>query len=160
GNASPVGPNRLTVNGSARSNRLIASVSGNWTPRDHAGRELGELGMFAGLRQNFDRFEDFDLADTTLLAGINGRVGIGDRIEIGARATVRAGLDYGTTSFAIGPEVGFFPAKNMLLTVGYNLTGFRDPDFADARSTKRGLFAAIRVKFDEKSFDFLGLGAR
>ena len=72
----------------------------------------------------------------------------------------KGSLEDGATSFAFGPEIGFVPADNMLLTIGYNVTGFRDPDFASARSTERGLFAAIRVKFDEKSLDFLGLGAR
>ena len=88
------------------------------------------------------------------------RVAVGERIEIGGRATVRASLENGTTSFSIGPEIGFVPADNMLLTFGYNVTGFRDPDFAAARSTERGFFAAIKVKFDERSFEFLGLGQR
>ena len=156
----PIGPGRLTIDGDARSVRLIGSVAGTWTPRDGSGRERGELGLFLGLRHNLDRFEDFDLADTTLLVGANGRIAIGDRMEIGGRAAVRASLEDGATSFAFGPEIGFVPADNMLLTIGYNVTGFRDPDFASARSTERGLFAAIRVKFDEKSLDFLGLGAR
>ena len=73
---------------------------------------------------------------------------------------MRASLDNGATSFAVGPEVGFVPADNMLLTVGYNIAGFRDPDFAGARSTERGLYAAVKLKFDENSFDFLGLGGR
>src|SRR5690606_4019232 len=111
-------------------------------------------------RRNLDRVGDFDLADTTALAGANVRVAISERIEIGGRATVRASLDDGSTSFSVGPEVGFVPADNMLLSVGYNVVGFRDPDFAGARSTQRGLYAAVKVKFDENSFDFLGLGGR
>ena len=160
GAAAPVGPNRLTVDGDARSSRLIGSVSANWTPRDDSGRERGELGVFVGMRHNFDRFGDLDLADTTLLGGADVRVAIGERIEIGGRATVRTSLDEGATSFALGPQIGFVPADDMLLTVGYNLVGFRDPDFSAARSTDRGLFAAFKVKFDEQSFAFLGLGER
>lgn len=160
GAPAPVGPNRLIVDGDARSNRLIGSFSGNWTPRDGTGRERGEFGLFVALRHNLDRFGDYDLADTTALGGANIRLALGERIEIGGRATVRASLDDGTTSFAIGPEIGFVPAENMLLSVGYNLVGFRDPDFAAARSTERGMFAAVKLKFDETSFDFLGLGGR
>jgi hypothetical protein len=48
----------------------------------------------------------------------------------------------------------------MVLTVGYNLTGFHDRDFSDAQSTDKGVFASLKVKFDAGSFDFLGLGAR
>ena len=102
GSAAPAGPSRLTIDGDARSSRLIGSVSGNWTPRDRAGRERGELGLFVGLRHNFDRFEGFDLADTTLLGGANLRVAVGEHVEIGGRATVRASLEDGATRFAIG----------------------------------------------------------
>ena len=160
GAPAPVGPTRLTVNGDARSSRLVGSFSGNWTPRTAAGRELGELGLFLGLRHNLDRFGDIDLTDTTALAGGDLRLAIGDRLEIGGRATVRASLEGGPTSFAIGPEIGFVPADNTLVSVGYNIVGFRDPDFAAARSTERGLFASIKLKFDEGSFGLLGLGAR
>lgn len=160
GAPGPVGSTALTVDGDARSRRMIGSVSANWAPRAADGSERGEVGLFFGLRHNLDRFEGFELADTTLLAGADVRLAIGDRIEIGGRTSVRTSLGGGATSFAIGPEIGFVPADNMLLSVGYNLIGFRDPDFAAARSTERGLFAAIKMKFDERSFDFLGLGRR
>jgi hypothetical protein len=73
---------------------------------------------------------------------------------------VRANLDEGTTSFSVGPEIGFTPADNMLVSVGYNIEGFRDRDFSAARSTDKGMFAAIKLKFDEGTFDFLGLNGR
>ena len=160
GAPTPVGPSRLTVDGDARSSRVIGSVSGNWTPRAPDGRERGEVGVFIGLRQNLDRFGNFVLADTTLLGGAHFRLAVTERIELGARATVRTSLGERGTSFSIGPEFGFVPGDDMLLTVGYNVTGFRDPDFSAARHTERGLFAAAKFKFDERSFGFLGLGAR
>jgi uncharacterized repeat protein (TIGR01451 family) len=160
GAPGPVGSTALTVDGDARSRRMVGSVSANWAPRTNDGRERGELGLFVGLRHNLDRFEGLELADTTLLTGADVRLALGDRIEIGGRASVRTSLGGGATSFAIGPEIGFVPAENMLLSVGYNLVGFRDPDFGAARSTERGLFAAVKMKFDEGSFDFLGLGRR
>jgi len=45
----------------------------------------------------------------------------------------------------------------MLLTVGYNVSGFRDDDFSAARNTDKGVFAALKVKFDGDAFGFLGL---
>ncbi len=158
GAQTPVGPSRLTVSGDARSARVIGSVSANWTPTGADGHELGEAELFVGMRHNLDRFGDFDLADTTALAGAQARVAVSERIEIGARASVRASLDDGTTSFAVGPEIGFVPADNVLLSVGYNVVGFRDPDFGAARSTDKGFYAAVKLKLDENSFSFLGLG--
>ncbi|HEX7930407.1 MAG TPA: hypothetical protein VF470_05830, partial [Sphingomicrobium sp.] len=64
----------------------------------------------------------------------------------------------GATSFSFGPQIGVSPAKDVLLVIGYNLTGYRDRDFSAARNTDKGFFATVRMKFDTDSFDFLGLG--
>ena len=86
------------------------------------------------------------------------RIGLGERFEIGGSATIRANLADHTTSFAFGPQIGFVPTKDMLLTLGYNFKGFRDRDFSAARSTDEGVFAAMKIKFDTDSLEFLGLG--
>lgn len=163
GEAGPAGRTALTVDGDAKAQRLVASLSTNWSPRGKDDGEMvrrTEIGLFLGARYNFDKFEGFDLGSTTVLGGVDARIGVGERFEIGGTATVRANLDEGTTSFAVGPQVGFSPAKDTLITIGYNVTGFRDPDFSAARHTEKGLFAAIRLKFDADSFSFLGLGSR
>ncbi|MEX0343017.1 MAG: hypothetical protein AB3N06_10545 [Erythrobacter sp.] len=162
GETGAAGRTALQVDGDATSRRVIASLSSNWSPRgqDANGRmtRRHELGLFLGARHNFDRFEGLDYAGTTLLAGVDAKFGIGERFEIGARGTVRTGLDDGITAFSIGPQVGFSPAKDALITVGYNIAGFRDEDFSAARETEKGFFASIRIKFDADSFGFLGLG--
>ncbi|MCT2558625.1 hypothetical protein N0B51_06495 [Tsuneonella sp. YG55] len=163
GEPGPVGSNAVTVGGDAKSQRLLASLSTNWSPYTVRNGQLyqrSEPGMFLGLRRNLDRIEDFDLAGTTLLGGLDARLGIGERFEIGGSATIRANVSDGTTSFAIGPQIGFTPADNTLVTLGYNMTGFRDRDFSEARETDKGLFASIRMKFDSESLSFLGLGRR
>lgn len=161
GETGPAGRSALLVDGDARSRRLIASFSGNLSPsgRDDSGEmtRRDEFGLFLAARYTFDRFEGFDLKGFTVLAGLDARIGLGDRFEIGAVATVRTTPGEGMTSFAIGPQLGFTPAKDVLLTVGYNVTGFRDRDFAAARSTDKGAFASIRAKFDADTFGFLGL---
>lgn len=165
GEAGPAGRTALTVNGDARSRRIIGSVSANWSPDGHVNEDgnerivqRNEIGVFAAIRHNFDRFEGFDLAGTTLLGGLDARIGIGDRFEVGAVASVRASLADHATRFAVGPQIGFVPAKDTLLVVGYNFAGFRDRDFSEAHSTDKGLFATLRMKFDAGSLGFLGLG--
>lgn len=163
GELGPVGSTALSVTGDAKAQRLIASLSTNWSPRGEDNGDLvrqTEIGLFLGARYNFDRFEGLDLGSTSLLGGLDARVGLGERIEAGGAATVRANLSEGTTSFAFGPQIGFNPADNTLVTLGYNVSGFRDPDFSAARHTDQGLFAAVRLKFDEDTFAFLGLGQR
>lgn len=162
GAAAPVGRTALTVDGDARAERLVASLSTNWRPQD--GAESGEvsnrteIGVFVGARYNLDRLDRQNVTSTALLTGVDARFGVGPRVEIGGSATVRANVSDGTVGYAYGPQIGFSPAKNTLLTVGYNLTGFRDPDFSAARHTDEGVYASVRVKFDSDSFGFLGLG--
>jgi len=161
GEAGAAGRSVFTVNGDARSDRLIASISGDWTPR---GKQEGQyvqrhnVGFFLGARHNFDRFEGYDLSSTTLLGGLDLRYGIGDHFEIGAVGNVRYNVEDKTAQYSYGPQIGISPTKDVLLLVGYNLTGFRDPDFSATRNTDQGLFATIKVKFDADTFSFLGLG--
>ncbi len=162
GEAGPAGRTALTVTGDAQSRRLISSFSANWSPKGHESTgdayQRSELGLFVALRHNFDRYQGFDLAGTTLLGGVDARIGIGEKFELGAVATVRTSLADHTTSFAIGPQIGFTPTKDVLMIIGYNISGFRDRDFSAARTTDKGFFATLRMKFDADSFSFLGLG--
>ncbi len=166
GEAGGAGRTALIVDGDATSRRLVASWSTNWSPRDWDEDEFGvkhqtrrdEYSLFLGARHNFDEFEGTEFSGTTVLAGLDARIGIGEKFEIGASGTVRANLDDDVTSFSYGPTIGFVPVDGMLLTVGYNVEGFRDGDFAEARNTQKGVFAAVRLKFDTDTFGFLGLG--
>lgn len=158
GETGPAGRSAFTVTGDARSNRLILSVSSNWTPLKGPAAQRTEIGLFAGVRQSLDEYDGFDLKGTTLMGGADVRVGITDKVDIGGRATIRANVSEGSYSFAVGPEIGFSPVDNMLLSVGYNVVGFRDHDFSAARSTDKGLFATFRMKFDNGTLDLLGMG--
>lgn len=163
GQLPPVGRTALTVDGDARSRRLVASLSTNWRPEgEDDGEQVHrtEIGLFIGARYNLDRIDSQELSGTTLVGGFDARVGIGPRIELGGSATVRANVTDKTTAYAFGPQLAISPATNTLVTIGYNVKGFRDPDFAEARHTDEGIYASIKLKFDSSSFGFLGLGGR
>lgn len=172
GQAGGAGRTALTVDGDAVTRRLVGSLSANWSPRGWRSDENGlrrqvrrdEYSLFIGARYNFDRFEGTEFSGTTLIAGLDARIGIGADLELGASANVRTNIEDEVTDFAYGPTVGFTPVEGMLLTVGYNVEGFRDGDFAAARNTDKGVFAAVRMKFDNDLFaslgDALGIGGR
>ncbi|WP_299192099.1 hypothetical protein [uncultured Erythrobacter sp.] len=168
GQAGGAGRTALIVDGDATSRRLVGSWSTNWSPRGWDEDEFGiehqtrrdEYTLFLGARHNFDEFEGTEFSGTTVLAGVDFRLGVTDKIEVGASGTVRANLEDDVTSYSYGPTIGFVPVEGMLLTVGYNVEGFRDGDFSAARNTDEGLFASVRFKFDTDTFDFLGLGGR
>ena len=94
------------------------------------------------------------------MAGLDAHIGLGERIEVGGGATIRANMADHTTSFSVGPRLGFVPVTNVLVTIGYNITGYRDRDLGQANATTKGIFASMRMKLDSGSFDFLGLGNR
>ncbi|MFN4020281.1 MAG: hypothetical protein ACK4IC_07180 [Erythrobacter sp.] len=163
GGAGGAGRTALIVDGNATSRRLVASLSANYSPRgevDGAAVRRHELQLFLGARHNFDQFEGSEFSGTSVLVGADARIGLGERIEIGANATLRSNLTDAVTSFAYGPTIGLVPADGMLLTIGYNVSGFRDGDFGAARHTDKGAFAAVRMSFDAGSLGFLGLGQR
>jgi len=167
GAASALGNSVFTIDGDALARRVLASVSLNWTPRDkvdlrgsddrHEWLQRSEFELFLGARYNLDRLVGYDLSSVTVLGGFDARIGIGERFEIGGRATVRASLSEGATAYAYGPSLGFVPTDDVLLIVGYNVSGFADRDFSEARFTRRGVFVSGKIKFDADSFDFLGL---
>lgn len=161
GEAGPAGRGALLVDGDARSDRIVFSLSGDWTPRRRVDGEWVQrdnLGFFIAARHNFDMFQQYDIAGTTLLGGLDLRLGLGDHLELGGTGTVRYSLTDKTASFTYGPQIGLSPTKDVLLLVGYNVTGFRDPDFSGARQTDEGVYATIKIKFDDQTFGFLGLG--
>lgn len=161
GQAGGAGRTALLVDGDAVARRMVASLSTNFSPRgevDGAEVRRDEYTLFLGARYNFDRFEGTEFAGTAVLAGLDARIGLSQRIEIGASATIRASLEDNVTSFAFGPVIGVVPADGMLITLGYNISGFRDGDFAGARNTDEGIFVSARMMFDADSFSFLGLG--
>lgn len=163
GEFSPTGRSALTISGNGQSSRLIASLSGNWTPRSRDGSgeiQRHELGFFTAVRHNFEQLQGFDLAGTTLIGGLDLRYGLGPRFDLGLTGTVRASLADKTTAYSLGPQIGFTPTKDVVVTAGYNFTGFHDPDFAAARTTMKGPFIALRMKFDQGILNWMGLGQR
>jgi uncharacterized repeat protein (TIGR01451 family) len=161
GEVEGAGRTALVVDGNAVSRRLIASLSTNLSPRrmvDGEGVRRDEYTLFLAARYSLDRLEGFAIEGTTLLAGADARIGLGKRFEVGASGTVQSNLTDNVTRFAFGPTVGIVPLDGMLITLGYNVEGYRDPDFSALRNTDEGVFAAVRLKIDADSFGFLGLG--
>lgn len=157
GTATAIGSRTALLGGiDAKSTRMMASTSLNLSPRSETAQR-SELGIFAAVRHTFDAYEGFDLDGTSLIGGIDARLGIGKSVEIGSIVTVRHNLSDGTTNFAIGPQIGLSLVKDTMITIGYNITGYRDPDFVGARQTAKGVFVAMRLKFDSNSLAFLGL---
>jgi len=58
----------------------------------------------------------------------------------------------GAAETAVGVEVGYLAWKNMWVSVGYNVKGFKAADMTGEAYTQRGLYLRVRFKFDENVF--------
>lgn len=59
----------------------------------------------------------------------------------------------GAAETAVGVEVGYLAWKNMWVSMGYNIKGFKASDMVGEAYTQRGLYLRMRFKFDENVFN-------
>jgi len=80
-------------------------------------------------------------------------------VDLGIRVEARQSRGV-ETSYSAGPAAGWAPAANTWVSVGYNIVGFHDRDFEEARYTRQGAYITFRIKFDQTSLsqlsDFVG----
>ncbi len=164
GQSGPIGGAPLTISGDAVSKRVINSFSLNWSPVQKAedGRYLGrsEVSLFWGTRYVFDRFGADDLKGWSNVIGTDLRFDLSQTFDLGFSGTIRQNPGGRSYSLSGGPSIGISPVKNSYISIGYNVTGFRDRDFDDARYTRSGPFVTLRLKFDQTTFQGMGLGRR
>lgn len=162
GVAGPIGGAPLTISGDARSRRLVNSLSINWSPNaeNGAGEYLSrtEVSLFWGSRYAFDRFDDADVEGWSNVIGLDVRFDLGEVASIGAAGTVRE-TNFGSAfAWSGGPVLTVSPFKNGNIAIGYNVIGFEDRDFEDARYTRAGPFVTFKLKFDQSTFAGLTAG--
>jgi hypothetical protein len=152
----------LAVTGNARSRRMVNALSINYSPNGGMGEWLdrSEVSLFWGSRYVADRFGAEDIEGLSNVVGGDLRFDLSDTFDIGFAATVRHGLGARALSYSGGPNIGFSPVENGWMSVGWNLSGFEDRDFEEARYTRAGPYVTMRFKFDQLSMQALGLGRR
>jgi hypothetical protein len=85
----------------------------------------------------------------TQLAGLEARYDVTDRIDVGFHVDGLYQYSNDTLLWSYGPSLGFAPADNIWLTLGWNFSGFEDEDFASAAWRQDGPFVRFRIKFDQ-----------
>jgi len=159
GQPGPLGAS-FTVTGDARSRRVVNSLSVNFTQElDPSGRGY-EMSVFWGSRYASERLDTYDIAGWSNAVGADLRFDLSETIDVGVAGTVRHGPGARALSWSAGPSVGFTPVDNSWISVGWNLVGFHDRDFEEARYTRSGPFVQMRFKFDQVSLRGMGLDRR
>lgn len=94
-----------------------------------------------------DRSNGISSRSFTQLIGGRSTWGLTERWDVGLQAYRMWGD--GAAETAVGVEVGYLAWKNMWVSMGYNIKGFRASDLAGEAYTQRGLYLRMRFKFDE-----------
>jgi uncharacterized repeat protein (TIGR01451 family) len=165
GTPGPIGGPALLVTGDVRSQRVINSITINYSPvgqlrdGDQPVRwtERGEYQLFWGARYSSDRIDADDVSGWSSVVGADMRYDVSPQVAVGVSANVRVGTDARAWAYSVGPQVTIAPMDNTNIIIGYNATGYRDRDFEDSRYSRAGFYATVRIKFDQLSLASLGL---
>jgi hypothetical protein len=79
------------------------------------------------------------------------RYDLTERWDVGARTSVLHVWSPSQVAYSAGPSVGFSPATNLWVGVGFNVAGYRDRDFSASSYTASGPYLRMRLKLDQES---------
>lgn len=122
-----------------------AATNINWQPA----KDWIASGRYAA-RWVTDRASGLQSRSMTQLLGGRLMWNLNDRWDAGLQAYRMWGD--GATSHAVGAEIGYVIWKNLWLSLGYNVLGFKAADLAGDNATQRGAYLRLRFKFDENLF--------
>ncbi|MCE6958766.1 hypothetical protein LAZ40_06855 [Cereibacter sphaeroides] len=89
--------------------------------------------------------------DVMQFAGLEYRHDLTEQVDIGLQGSVMQSAASGETKSSLGASLGFTPFENGWVSLGYNVQGFRDPEFSEDGYTDKGAFVQFRMKFDQNT---------
>ncbi|MEM7252180.1 MAG: hypothetical protein AAF493_12215 [Pseudomonadota bacterium] len=128
------------------STRVVNNLAINY----HASRKT-QWSLHYGAKYVLDTIDGKRYAGFVDTAGVEARYSLSRRWDIGARASVLHTWATRSVLGSVGASVGFSPAKNVWLSVGYNVAGYRDRDFSGSEYTEHGPFVQVRLKADQST---------
>ena len=120
----------------------------------NANRHLGaasQLSLQYAFKYVSSDFSGTEYSGYTDLVGVDLRHGFARRWDAGLNTSMYQSYQSGTVDYGAGVDVGFNLARNIWLSLGYNLAGFYDSDFTEARYTAQGPFLRFSIKADQYS---------
>ncbi|MGY2733724.1 hypothetical protein [Sphingomonas sp. UYP23] len=136
--------------------RVINNLALNYrTGNEGRGHGL-EATVYYGSKWVHGSFGTYDYTGYVDAIGIDMRKDVGRCFDIGVQTSVQHAWQRGVVSYSYGPTVGVSPAKNVWITAGYNIAGYRDRDFEDDHYSRAGGYVTARLKFDQGSLGRAG----
>lgn len=134
----------------ARSDRLVNNFNAHF-----AIDARQELTLQHGLKYVRGRFGEVSARGFVDLLGIGFRRQLKPRLDVGLNVRRYHGYALGTTERGFGLDFGVQVAQNFVVSMGYNVTGFDDADFAAAGYAAQGPYVQFRLKVDQASLKSL-----
>ena len=126
--------------------RIINSINTNY----HAVKRW-QLGLQYGIKYVQETIDRVEYNGITNLYGVEARYDITRKWDIGIQASALHSIENGQINYSAGPSIGHSFMDNVWVSLGYNVVGFYDRDFADGRSRSEGFYIKFRIKFDQKT---------
>ncbi|MDH5389151.1 MAG: OmpA family protein [Gammaproteobacteria bacterium] len=127
-----------------RQRKLVNNFVTNYKPNHE-----NQVSINYGAKYVIDSFDGEDYDGMTHLLGSEYRHDISKLIDFGLHAHVLYSANSNNYLHSSGVSVGFQLARNIWLSLGYNLDGFEDKDFSAAGYTAQGPYIRFRMKFDQ-----------
>ncbi|MET0658451.1 MAG: hypothetical protein ABW110_09895 [Steroidobacteraceae bacterium] len=143
---------RDDVLGRYESARIVNNLNANW----QLDRSL-QLGLQFGARYVRSTFDGERYDGLSDLYGVDVRRDLSSRFDIGLHGTLLNSWQADVSDYAVGLDLGWTIARNVWISLGYNVQGFRDTDFEASRYTARGPYLKFRMKADQDTFKDLSL---
>ncbi len=109
------------------------------------------LNLRYGLKFDQAKLRTGAVTDWMHLLGAEYRRNLSETFDIGLHGAGMYAARTGRMSHSAGLSMGLTPFENGWLSLGYNVTGFHDPDFSALGHTDEGAFIQFRMKFDADS---------
>jgi uncharacterized repeat protein (TIGR01451 family) len=100
----------------------------------------------------FEKADGQTVRSDALLVSTRATYDFGNRWDAGVAVSMLATGRLASRQSAAGGEVGYMVDKNLWVSAGYNVTGFKDRDLSPENYTSRGAYLRLRFKFDENLF--------
>jgi hypothetical protein len=133
------------------STRIVNNLAINYRSGAEGDGHGWEASLYHGAKYVIGRFDDDRYTGFIDVIGFDLRKDLGARFDIGLQASRQHSWSQDATSYSIGPSAGFSPGNGIWMSAGYNVRGFHDRDFEEARYTRQGPFVTMRMKFDQLS---------
>jgi hypothetical protein len=136
-----------TTGSSLNGAKLVNNLNTNYMPS-----RLTQISLQYGSKYVLETIDGTDYKGYTDLTSVEIRHDVSENWDIGTFGSVMRSVNAGVRTFAFGASFGYKVVDNMWVSVGYNVLGMNDRDFADASYRAKGPFITLRMKVDQDTF--------